>query len=365
MTRLLRNLVVLLAAALAVAQVRDPLPVPDLPGYQTLKCDFHMHTVFSDGQVWPPVRVMEAWRDGLDCIAISDHIDYQPHKEDVRVEPARSYALARAQAEQLGILLVPAFEIARGDIHFNILFVTDFNAYRGLDQQAALRIARQQNAFVFWNHPGWRRPKAEWLPVVDEYYREKLFQGMELVNGTTFYPEAFPWIEEKKLTIVANTDVHGLTAWEYPNRTRPVTLVFVSRRDLDGLKEALLARRTVGWQGDNLWGAEAHLTALFQAAVKSEGPELRARPGATVPLRLRNDSALPFRVEVRDSGSWLRGVRPVELRGQSAAGLPLTVAKEAPAGNHNVDLQVEVTNCHTAPGKHLVLRLPVRITVTR
>jgi hypothetical protein len=78
MTRLLRNLVALLAAALAVAQVRDPLPVPDLPGYQTLKCDFHMHTVFSDGQVWPPLRVMEAWRDGLDCIAITDHIDYQP-----------------------------------------------------------------------------------------------------------------------------------------------------------------------------------------------------------------------------------------------------------------------------------------------
>jgi len=41
----------LVLAALAAAQVRDPLPVPDLPGYKTLKCDVHMHTVFSDGQV--------------------------------------------------------------------------------------------------------------------------------------------------------------------------------------------------------------------------------------------------------------------------------------------------------------------------
>ncbi|MHC4330495.1 MAG: hypothetical protein ACYSWW_20505 [Planctomycetota bacterium] len=32
---------------------------PDILGYKTLKCDFHMHTVFSDGQVWPTTRVDE------------------------------------------------------------------------------------------------------------------------------------------------------------------------------------------------------------------------------------------------------------------------------------------------------------------
>lgn len=25
--------------------------IPDIPGYFTMKCDFHMHTVFSDGKV--------------------------------------------------------------------------------------------------------------------------------------------------------------------------------------------------------------------------------------------------------------------------------------------------------------------------
>ncbi len=361
----LRLCILWVAAALATAQVRDPLPVPDLPGYRTLKCDFHMHTVFSDGQVWPTLRVLEAWRDGLDAIALTDHIDYQPHKDDVRVDIARPYAMARATAEQLGILLVPAFEIARGDIHFNVLFVTDFDAYRGLDQASALRVARQQNAFVFWNHPGWRRPKAEWLPVVDEYYREKLFQGMELINGPNFYPDAFPWIEEKNLTLVCNTDVHGLTAWEYPNRTRAITLVFASAATLESLKEALLARRTVGWQGENLWGTESYLQGLFQAAVKAESSELRARPGATVSLRLRNDSALPFRVVVRQEKGWLRGVRPVELRGQTTAALPVSIAKEAPGGNHSTDLLLEVTNCHTAPGRNLQVRVPLRITVTQ
>ena len=42
-------------------RVRTEPKIPDIPGYVTLKCDFHMHTVFSDGNVWPPIRTEEAW----------------------------------------------------------------------------------------------------------------------------------------------------------------------------------------------------------------------------------------------------------------------------------------------------------------
>ena len=52
------------------AQVRNEIRVPDPEGYRTLKCDFHIHTVFSDGLVWPTVRVDEAYREGLDAIAL-------------------------------------------------------------------------------------------------------------------------------------------------------------------------------------------------------------------------------------------------------------------------------------------------------
>ena len=65
-------------ANLAAAQIenidRKDMLVPDIPGYQTLKCDFHLHTVFSDGTVWPTIRVTEAWEEGYDGIAITDHI---------------------------------------------------------------------------------------------------------------------------------------------------------------------------------------------------------------------------------------------------------------------------------------------------
>ena len=33
----------------AQAQRRNEIQVPNLNGYTTLKCDFHMHSVFSDG----------------------------------------------------------------------------------------------------------------------------------------------------------------------------------------------------------------------------------------------------------------------------------------------------------------------------
>lgn len=33
--------------------------------------DLHTHSVFSDGQVWPSIRVEEGVRDGLDALAIA------------------------------------------------------------------------------------------------------------------------------------------------------------------------------------------------------------------------------------------------------------------------------------------------------
>jgi len=31
---------------------------PDVEGYHTLKCDLHIHTVFSDGLVWPTATIL-------------------------------------------------------------------------------------------------------------------------------------------------------------------------------------------------------------------------------------------------------------------------------------------------------------------
>ena len=65
---------ILLSCVLATGQVRNEIDIPDLEGYLTLKCDFHIHTVFSDGTVWPTVRVQEAYKEGLDAISLTEHL---------------------------------------------------------------------------------------------------------------------------------------------------------------------------------------------------------------------------------------------------------------------------------------------------
>ncbi|MHC4570194.1 MAG: PHP domain-containing protein [Planctomycetota bacterium] len=83
-----------------------------------------MHTVFSDGQVWPTTRVAEAVREGLDAIAITDHIEYQPHKDDIPTNHGRSNQIAEGAAKKSNLLFPLAAEITRSTPpgHFNALF---------------------------------------------------------------------------------------------------------------------------------------------------------------------------------------------------------------------------------------------------
>ncbi|HDR51185.1 MAG TPA: histidinol-phosphatase, partial [Mariniphaga anaerophila] len=126
--------------------------IPNIPGFHTLKCDFHMHTVFSDGTVWPTVRVEEAWREGLDAISITDHIEYRPHSKDVVSDHNRSFEIAEPLAKSLNILLIRGAEITRSmpPGHLNALFIRNANLLEREDVFDALREARDQGAFIFW-----------------------------------------------------------------------------------------------------------------------------------------------------------------------------------------------------------------------
>ncbi len=348
------------------AQTREPLPVPDIPGYRTLKCDFHMHTVFSDGEVWPTTRIMEAWRHGLDAISITDHSDYNPHREDVKNDPARAYELARPVAEGLGIILIPGIEVGENDIHCNALFITDSDSLRGGKLLETLQKARTQDAFVFWNHPGWKQT-AEWFPLIAEAYDQKLIQGVELVNGESFYPEAHRWVDEKKLTILANSDVHGPMMPAGSGRIRPITLVFARTADTAGVREALFARRTAAWMGGEVWGDESLLRMLWEGAVRPEVKELTLKPGGPpAALRLRNDSAIPFHLRFGKGPDWLVGLEgDLILPGQRIVADALRAAKEAPSGPQRTEIELEVTNFHVAPARNLTVRLPLSLILAQ
>ena len=177
-------------------RVRRPLRVPNVPGFLTLQCDFHTHTVFSDGTVWPDIRSEEAWREGYDAIAITDHIEYQPHREDLPTNHERSWEIAAPHGEKLGVIVIRGSEITRKmpPGHLNAIFLTSVCPLETPDWRDALRAARAQGAFVFWNHPGWRGQQkdgvARWYPEHTEILENGLLDGIEVVNDREYYPEA-------------------------------------------------------------------------------------------------------------------------------------------------------------------------------
>lgn len=363
------------AAATLAAQVqtRDALPVPALPGYTTLKADLHLHTVFSDGAVWPTVHVLDAWRDGLDVISLTEHVEYRPHARDVKGPISRAYEIAKPLADELGIILIPGVEITKparpempegATAHFNALFVTDADALDTPELIEALRRARAQGAFVFWNHPAFRVARAEWFPPIAAAYAQQLFQGMELVNGPSFYPEVYPWIEEKQLTILSNSDAHDPVPPRERSGVRPMTLIFARTADAAGVRDALFARRTAAWMGGELWGAEEHVRGLWSAAVTIETGRVQGARSAFPLIRVRNASAIPFRVRAREAPGWFR-LEPATIEAEKTSLLRAQIAAAAPGGVTSFDLSLELTNVHPGPGRNLVVRVPLTVDVSR
>ena len=292
-------LLLLWVAAPAGAQVRHEIQFPDLPGLQTLKCDFHMHSVFSDGSVWPTVRVDEAWRLGLDAIALTDHIEYLPHK-DISATHNRSHDLAAGKAREAGLLFPRGTEITRETPpgHFNALFLEDVTPLVTDDFVEAVKQANQQEAFVFWNHHAWKgEEKGRWLDVHTTLFDNGWLHGMEICNGDSYYPTAHRWALEKNLTMLGNSDIHApdLNQRTTAREHRTMTLVFVKQRTPEALKEALVQRRTAVWFANQLIGRKELLDPLFYECVSMAGPHLRG--GKVVWVKIHNSCDLEITLD--------------------------------------------------------------------
>jgi hypothetical protein len=166
----------LVLCGLAAGDTRREIHFPDIIGYKTLKCDFHIHTVFSDGLVWPTVRVDEAWEEGLDAIALTDHIEYQPHKKDIPTNHNRPFEIALSHAEKKKeLLLIKGAEITRDTPpgHFNAIFLQDIVPLDTNDLRDAVKAAAGQGGFVTWNHPFWKPEAKGWLDIHTDLYQNK------------------------------------------------------------------------------------------------------------------------------------------------------------------------------------------------
>jgi hypothetical protein len=260
---------------------RKTVHLPDIPGYVTLKCDFHMHTVFSDGNVWPTVRIDEALRDGLDAIAITDHLEYSSKEDFIPKDPNAAWKICEGYARERNLILVHGTEITR-DMppgHFNALFVTDASFIDKDSVWDAFEEAIKQGSFLQWNHPGWQAQEPDGIPKMYEIHQKLIkngwLHGIEFFNDSEYYPLVFTFCKQYNLALMGNSDVHGTISEIYTepeNTNRPMTLVFAKERSLKSLREAMFAGRTMVYFRDILVGKEEFAKPFFYQSISVGKP---------------------------------------------------------------------------------------------
>lgn len=353
----------------AQLRTRTEINLPDILGFKILKCDFHIHTVFSDGRVWPPVRVEEAWLEGLDVIAITDHIEVQPFKEDIPTNYNRSYELAKPKADELGIILIKGIEITRSmpPGHFNAIFLKDADPLDTPNWRDAIRLANEQGAFVFWNHPGWKAQApngAVWYNEHTELYEKGWFQGIEIVNHYSYYPEVFQWALEKNLTILGNSDVHTpiQMSFDLPNGDhRPITLVFAEKKSKEAIKDALLKGRTAVYYRDKLFGAKKYLEPIFNQSVFIKNSEVKVKGKSKINLQIHNYSDVSFQLSANGDLAEISFPGKTTLYSGKTVLLQIQGKSETLSGTKRVKIPFIVNNLIIAPDQGLPVELEVEI----
>ena len=278
---------------------RIEIILPQVKGYNVYKGDFHIHTSYSDGRVNPAGRVDEAWRDGLDVIAITDHYEgranekrmfkvlapYNKNGEPTKYQSAfdakcvkadfnaiHQEAVERRDKSGYNMTIIKGCEMARNSKthgHFNCLFLEDINTVYAFDLKEAFKKVHKQGGIVIHNHPAWNRDTSDKTPFHEEVYSAGLIDGVEVVNGYSYYPPIVRRSIEEKLFMLGCTDAHGMTSHKYKDcgSYRTMTFIFAKENTEKAIKEALLDRRTIAYSGGDLIGEEKWLKEFIDAAV--------------------------------------------------------------------------------------------------
>ena len=281
---------------------RKEFIAPGVDGYTAYKADLHNHTIFSDGHLTMQSRVREAWADGLDVMAVTEHLEFRPHerdlvkylkgytgkdakakaydfvskpgpaKEDIGVDFNVPVEIARKAAKDYDMTIISGIEVTRKPdeyCHFNALFTTDNNAIYDPDPLQSLRNAKAQGALVMHNHPGWLRKDMSMTKFEKAAYKAGVIDGIEIMNGAEFYPKALTRAWKYNFFVSSNTDIHHPSAERYQRygERRNMTLIFAKDKSVESLREAIDARRTLAYSYGTLAGEESLLRKFFEASV--------------------------------------------------------------------------------------------------
>ena len=345
-------------------QMRFPA-APD--GSKILTDDLHTHSVFSDGQVWPTVRVEEADRDGLDALAFTDHLEAQPKQADIpHPNRNRAFEVATQDAERReidAVMLINGAEITRGmpPGHVNAVFLQDANMVLTDKAEDAIQAANDQGAFVFWNHPNWLPQAPDGVAKIFPFHQELIqagkLHGVEVANGTldAYSEHALGIALEYGLTILGTSDIHGLVDWTHNGGHgghRPLTLVLAQERSPAALKQALFDGRTAAWINDDLIGKAENVEQVVRACLSLE-PKAYLPNSSVLEVSLANRCPLAFTLENTGERTFHNVSDVVRVERYDETRLQVRMNEE----RRQLKLDVTVLNTQIRPREHLRVTL--------
>ncbi|MBQ2416788.1 MAG: histidinol-phosphatase, partial [Alistipes sp.] len=355
---------------------RINIVLPQVNGYNIYKTDLHTHSVYSDGDVTPAFRVREAFYDGLDAIAITEHLEYRRHEGNMlkflkgytggKVVKAKNYDLINRQcpkdgimsdqnypveeavreSKKFGVLVIPGAEITREPVeigHFNALFTKDNNAIYDPDPLQSIRNAREQGAIIQHNHPGWRRTTCAKTEFEVQAYNEGLIDGIEVANGGSLYTTVIDRAFNENLFVASNSDIHVGTAETYAlkGQLRNMTLIFAKECTLESLYEALQAKRTLAYSGGYITGNEQLLKDLFLASVSYKVISKNNR-GCSIVLTNNCSFAYSFKTSENALPITLHPMKSITISTDKKGVLNLTMTNMFCGTNKHPQISLEV-----------------------
>lgn len=362
-------IVALLASLAAPAAADDRAVVfPDTQdGRVILAADLHTHSVFSDGAVWPSIRVEEAHRDGLSVLAVTEHLEYQPHKADIpNPDRNRSYGVAiesLVSKKYTGLLIINGAEITRDQPygHINAVFVDDANALLKSDPREAIEAAHAQGAFVFVNHPDWLPQRPDGVARLSDYQKQLiadgLLQGIEVANGTMdgLSEHALQIALDNNLTVLGNSDIHGLVDWTHDaghDGRRPMTLVLAAGQSEAAFRTALFEGRTVAWYHDQLMGREENVQAVVSACLSLVAGPFNGKT-TVLPVKIKNDCPVDFTLRNTGEQTFQNANDTITVEQKGETGVHVRMSRTV----ENIALNFEVLNTQIGYRKTLPISL--------
>ena len=332
-----------------------------------ISSDLHIHSVFSDGAVWPTIRVDEAIRDSIDLISLTEHLEYQSHLSDIpHTNRNRSFQIAGGYVQNRPLAVVHGTEITKPmpPGHFNAIFIKDANKFfdknkEPLNFNKAIKEANEQGAFVFWNHPMWEANRSDGIAKLDPIHQEvidkKLLHGIEVVNFDTFSEEAMQIAIDNDLTMMGTSDVHILIAWDFniekESFHRPITFIMSNNRTIKSIRDALFKGDTFIWYRDLIIGKSNNLKQVIDnnLEVISKGYSYRDRKVEILQIELKNKSVAPINLNYTGEYTFHNDYKFINLEPKSSKIIYVKTKKI----KQTVDLEFEILNYVVGPKTNL------------